>query len=308
MRFFRLVFAILLGLAVGHLARASNAADAPHVHVQLIASEDGATAPGQFLAGLHFKLESGWHVYWMNPGDAGQPPKMVWTLPSGVTAGPLQFPAPKRLPLGPLMDFGYEDQVLFPLTLTIDSSNKPGSTIHLAGKASWLVCRETCIPGKANLDLDVPVISGSPAASASTPLFQQFLAKLPKPMPINGKLGFAQTADGYRLTAITGRRETEAQFFPADPDLIANAAPQDVTPTSKGLTLGLKKDPNAPPAKPTTLRGLLELSGGRAYEIAASSGSPVSVETAAKAESSAAPAPTSAQASNALSAPRIGRK
>src|SRR5580692_9503205 len=123
MRVYRLIFAILLALAAGTPALcASDSADAQHVHVQLMTAANGVAAPGQVLAGLYFKLENGWHVYWMNPGDAGQPPKINWTLPSGVTAGPMQFPAPKRLPLGPLMDFGYEDEVLFPFTLTADSN------------------------------------------------------------------------------------------------------------------------------------------------------------------------------------------
>ena len=76
--------------------------------------------------GLYFKLEPGWHVYWKNAGDAGEPPHIHWTLPAGVTAGPLQFPAPKRLPLGPLMDFGYEDEVLFPFKLNVANARKAG--------------------------------------------------------------------------------------------------------------------------------------------------------------------------------------
>ena len=87
------------------------------MHVQLIVP-DSASVPGDANnVGLYFKLEPGWHVYWKNPGDAGEPPHIKWTLPQGVTAGPLQFPIPKRLPLGPLMDFGYEDEVLFPIQL-----------------------------------------------------------------------------------------------------------------------------------------------------------------------------------------------
>ncbi len=66
-------------------------------------------------AGLYFKLEPGWHIYWKNAGDSGEPPHIKWTLPEGITASALEFPAPKRLPLGPLMDFGYENEVLFPL-------------------------------------------------------------------------------------------------------------------------------------------------------------------------------------------------
>jgi len=296
MRVWRLIFAIVLVLAAGLPARAaSDAADAPHVHVQLMTAANGIAAPGKVDAGLYFKLENGWHVYWLNPGDAGQAPKIVWTLPAGLAAGPMQFPAPKRLPLGPLMDFGYEDQVVFPFTLNADSTVNTGSVVHLAGKVSWLVCRETCIPGKANLELDLPVSSNAPANAANAALISKFTALLPKPMPDGSKLGFVTTADGYRLTANTGQRETEAQFFPADGDIILNAAPQTVTPTAKGLTLDLKKDPNAPPAKPAQLRGLLELSGGRAYAIIAPSGPPVAAKALADNQALQAPAQISAQ-------------
>jgi thiol:disulfide interchange protein len=306
MRVYRLIFAILLALAAGTPALcASDSADAQHVHVQLMTAANGVAAPGQVLAGLYFKLENGWHVYWMNPGDAGQPPKINWTLPSGVTAGPLKFPAPKRLPLGPLMDFGYENEVLFPLTLTADSNVKPGSIAHLAGKVSWLVCRETCIPEKANLDLDLPVVGSAAAAAvniANAALIDKFTALLPKPMAAGSKVGFVAAADGYRLTAITGQSETEAQFFPADHDLIANAAPQALTPTAKGLTLELKKDANAPnaSAKPIQLRGLLELSGGRAFEISAQAGPPVAVKAPSE-DQSAASEPSSPPPSSAAS-------
>jgi len=84
-------------------SRCFNSADAPHVRVQLVVSEENLI-PGtkdENNAGLYFKLEAGWHIYWMNPGDAGEPPHVQWTLPVGITAGPLRFPAPKRLPLGP---------------------------------------------------------------------------------------------------------------------------------------------------------------------------------------------------------------
>jgi thiol:disulfide interchange protein len=296
MRFCRLIFAILLVLAAGRPALyASDSADAPHLHVQLITA---ANAPGIVPAGLYFKLENGWHVYWMNPGDAGQPPKINWTLPNGVTAGPMQFPAPKRLPLGPLMDFGYEDEVLFPFTLTADSSLQPGSMAHIVAKVSWLVCRETCIPGKASLDLDLPVAKNPPASSANAALISKFTALLPKPMPIGSKLGYGATTDGYRLTVITGQRETKAEFFPADADVIANAAPQVVKATSQGFTLDLKKDPNVA-AKSTQLRGLLELSGGRAYEFAAMPGAPSPVQPLPADQTSPASAPASSQPASA---------
>ena len=62
------------------------------------------------------------------------------------------------------MDFGYENEVLFPFTLTADSSAVTGpATLH--AHVSWLVCREVCIPGKADLEVTRTVTSG-PGASA----------------------------------------------------------------------------------------------------------------------------------------------
>src|SRR3569833_1760696 len=105
MRFRRTIIALAVALTASlPLFAASSSADLPHVHVQLI-MPNAQLHPGANNAGLYFKLESGWHVYWKNPGDAGEPPRIKWTLPQGITAGAIQYPIPKRLPLGPLMDF-----------------------------------------------------------------------------------------------------------------------------------------------------------------------------------------------------------
>src|SRR6516162_8056727 len=135
----RLIAALLLLLAAGLPVRAvSSSADAQHLHVQLVVPEPALVRGESAPAGLYFKLEPGWHVYWKNAGDSGEPPRIKWTLPDGVTAGPMQFPAPTRLPLGPLMDFGYEDEVLFPFEVKVAPDTKSGpATLH--AKVDWLV-------------------------------------------------------------------------------------------------------------------------------------------------------------------------
>jgi len=241
-------------------------------------------------AGLYFKLEQGWHVYWKNAGDSGEPPHIKWTLPQGIAAGPLQFPAPQRLPLGPLMDFGYENEVLFPFSFTANTSAKSGpATLH--AHVDWLVCREVCIPGKADLEAtrtvaDVPGTPVEPDAS----LFARLGNRLPASLPAGTKLGFVSTPAGFKLTLETGQRETQAIFFPADQDILDNPASQTATPTAKGLTLDLKKDANLANA-PDQLRGVLELSGGRAYDIAAPQGKPVAVPATANIEHAEEPVP-----------------
>ena len=290
MRLSRLIFVLLAVLGVGLPAQAQPSApynnpkdtkagfDTDHVRVELLVPGSDLYSSDELNdAGLHFKLEPGWHIYWKNPGDAGLPPHIQWTLPRGITAGPIQFPAPKRLPLGPLMDYGYENEVLFPLKLHVVNSVKGGPVVLLV-KADWLVCRGSCIPGKAELEVQRNVYVGlyeiptRKDISLSQRFFQgdksRSLPAIPKQLPANANTVFLPTREGFRLSVETGQRETEATFFPEDQDILDNPAPQKLTPTANGLILDLKKDAGLA-ANPAKLRGVLELSGGRAYEIVA---------------------------------------
>jgi thiol:disulfide interchange protein len=252
---------------------ASNSADALHLHVQIIAPAAQLSPGASSEAGLYFKLDPGWHVYWQNAGDSGEPPHIQWTLPDGITAGPLQFPAPQRLPLGPLMDFGYENEVLFPFNLDVASTAKPGP-VALHAKVAWLVCREVCIPGKAELEVDRVIAAAGAQVAEVAPdkeIYDRLVGRLPQPLPANDSAVFQPTATGFRLAVSTGQRETQAVFFPEDQNIVDNPAPQNLTPTKTGFFLDLKKDANLT-ANPAKLNGVVELSGGRNYEIAATPG------------------------------------
>jgi thiol:disulfide interchange protein DsbD len=276
-----LVFSSVVALAMLAAAlparAASSSADALHVHVQLVVPQSTFYPGGPNSAGLYFKLEPGWHVYWSNAGDSGEPPRMNWNLPAGITASPLEFPAPKRLPLGPLMDFGYEDEVLFPFSFDVAKTATPGAAV-LDAKVSWLVCREVCIPGKAELGMRVLLAASAPASattsSADETLWKRGIESLPTQLPSQDKALFQPTATGFRLGVTTGRRETDAVFFPEDQNLIDNPSPQKVSPTKDGLVLELKKDANLT-SNPAQLKGVLELRGGRNYELTALQGTVV---------------------------------
>jgi len=267
----RFIIGLILLCWLGVPARAdSSSADRPHVHVALVVVPQALNRGEAAEAGLYFKIDPGWHVYWKNPGDAGEPPHINWTLPEGVTAGPLQYPAPKRLPLGPLMDYGYEDEVLFPFALNVAQTAKPGQAV-LHAKVDWLVCSSSCIPGKAELEISRNLLDhpGKPVSLASDwALFERFIGRVPKPPPARVKVAFQPTKEGFRLSVDTGKRENEASFFPADQDVVDNPAPQKFTASAQGFTLDLKKDGNLT-ANPAQLRGVVELSGRRAYEIVA---------------------------------------
>lgn len=272
MRRILFIFGIAFALAAALPAHAASSADAEHLHVQLVAPNQVLPFSQPVNAGLYFKLEPGWHVYWQNAGDSGEPPKISWTLPAGITAGPMQFPAPRRLPLGPLMDFGYENEVLFPFTLTASPQAKIGQTT-LRAHVRWLVCRAVCIPGKADLDISRTVggIASGTLVEPDAGIFQRLGGNLPKTLPAADQSIFQPTATGFRLQVNTGQPEKQAAFFPADQEIIDNPSPQRVTPTASGFILDLKKDANLT-AAPAQLNGVIELSGGRNYQIAAAPG------------------------------------
>jgi thiol:disulfide interchange protein/DsbC/DsbD-like thiol-disulfide interchange protein len=298
MRLFRSAFVLLLLLPGLPMLAASSTADAPHVHVELLVPGDKLYRSNQLNdAGVYFKLEQGWHIYWKNAGDAGQPPHIRWMLPNGITASPMQFPAPRRLPLGSLMDFGYEDEVLFPLKLRVANSIKSGP-VPLRATVDWLVCQRSCIPGKAELEVQRNVGAGSyHPPYKPDPLFQRFLDRVPRPLPAKFKLVFQATSQGFRLAVETGQQESSATFFPDGPQILDNFAPQRLTPTAKGLILDLKKDAGLS-ADPTRLSGVLELSGERAFELTALPGNVPAPQPSVSATMPTASKPASSTAQN----------
>jgi thiol:disulfide interchange protein len=271
LRQYFLLFCTILTAVFASAAPVTGPVRAQHLTVELLPL-NGSIQPGSTeLAGLHFTLDKGWHVYWVNAGDSGEPPSVKWNLPAGITAGAMQFPAPRRLPLGPLMDFGYEDEVLFPITLSAASTLKAPSTVELPAHVDWLVCREVCIPGKADLLLPLQV-----TAQKTTPdpgrqaLFDRFHSLLPQPLPSSAKAVFATDPNGFAL-ALTGHPATTAEFFPLDQSQIVNAAPQPVRGVNDGVVISLKKDENFR-TQLAQLNGVLLLGDGAAYEIHAPPG------------------------------------
>ncbi len=241
-------------------------AKSQHLTVQLLSASQ-TIAPGETLqAGLAFTLDPHWHVYWLNAGDAGEPPKITWTLPAGITAGALQFPIPQRLPNDIFMDFGYENSVTFPILFTTTKSLKPG-TIHLDAKVSWLVCARVCIPGKAHLGLNLTVVPGA-APTQPTGQLAEAIQLLPQPPPTGTKLTVMGGKSDFVLTLITGHRETTAEFYPLDQDQIVNAASQTVEPLPNGVRLRVQRDPGLTKL-PANLHGLIKLSSTKAYDLTA---------------------------------------
>jgi thiol:disulfide interchange protein DsbD len=271
----------ICGMAAGGMARAQIAVvgdggpgpvKARHLTAEMVSLGPAIAAGGTQTVGLVLTLEDHWHVYWVNPGDSGEPPKITWTLPAGITAGPMQFPIPKQLPLGPLMDFGYEDHVAFPLTISAASTVKPGP-VHLDAQVSWLVCAEVCLPGKAHLGIDLNVQPGAPGPGQEPVVgaLGEALTLLPKPLPAGMKFLARGDAQQFELTLAGGQKLEKAEFYPfvqGKTDVIANAAAQKVAAQSDGVRLYVQRSPDLA-ALPATLDGVVKLSDAVAYTVSA---------------------------------------
>lgn len=241
----------------------------PHGTVDLIAEQASLQPSLPFWVGLHFRLEPGWHIYWTNPGDSGEPPRVKWNLPAGFQAGPLKWPLPRRIEDHTLIDYGYQNEVLIPAEIMPPASLPERPDVQLQATVNWLVCREACIPARANLELVLPTQKGTAGqASPMHSLFAKARADLPRPPPPSWKIRASLDNQNFVLNVETGKRETNATFFPLDPNQIENAAPQKASSLPRGIRIELRKSDQLLKSPPS-LAGVLVLGAGQGYTIEA---------------------------------------
>jgi len=151
-------------------AAGSSVVSTPQVRAELVAHAPEGVGPGKPLQlGLQFTHRPDWHTYWKNPGDSGLPTQLQWQLPAGLDAGEIAWPVPKKIPIGHLANYGYEGTVLLPVPVTVSPAFNPGplaKEVTLRLKASWLVCRQECIPEDGEFTLQLP-IEGTTALHAA---------------------------------------------------------------------------------------------------------------------------------------------
>jgi thiol:disulfide interchange protein len=160
------------------LCLAALTARAAHTHVQLLLSANPVKPGDTIWAGVDMKMDAGWHTYWKNSGAAGLPTKIEWQLPPGITAGEIQWPLPEKLPPAEVTTYGYENEVmlLVPLTLTANLSAGP---IDLKANVSWLECEQQCVPGSTNVEATLNVGSET-KTSVEDAMIDLWKQKVPK--------------------------------------------------------------------------------------------------------------------------------
>jgi thiol:disulfide interchange protein DsbD len=240
---------------------------AKHSQVELLAQEAGAQPGKTILLGVHFVLEPSWHIYWINPGDSGQPPSFKWQLPEGFTAGDIEWPRPERMQSSPqLADYGYHDQTLLMVPVHVPPQWR-GQMAEVGLDAKWLICREICIPDRVQLHLSLPAASTSVTRRDSADLFAGAIHRVPKPLPPGWKAAAVSRKDDFVLSVQMPKHTAHAGFFPLVPAQVDNAAPQRVEPKTNGVTIVLRKSDLLVKPVPV-LRGVLVL-GEDAFQIEA---------------------------------------
>jgi thiol:disulfide interchange protein DsbD len=239
--------------AVTWLASVAGAVAAPgpqdlKVRTELV-GEVGSVEPGAtFWLGLHQRIAPGWHTYWINPGDSGEPATVAWTLPPGFVAGPIVWPHPERIPTGSLMSYGYTGEVVLLVPVTAPRGLDPGTRVTLGGRASWLVCEKICIPEEAAVELALPVGS-APSEPAGAALIRTARRAVPVPSPWPVSFSLAPDSVSLRIAAagFAAERVDDVWFYPSRGGVIDHAAPQDARIGADGLTLRVRRGPGSEP-------------------------------------------------------------
>jgi DsbC/DsbD-like thiol-disulfide interchange protein/cytochrome c biogenesis protein CcdA len=233
----------------------------PQVRAELVAHAPEGIVPGKPLQlGLKIEHQPHWHTYWKNPGDSGLPTRLEWTLPAGVAAGEIEWPAPRRLPIGPLMNYGYEGTLLLPVTVRVPAGFA-GQALDVRLRADWLVCKDVCIPEGGDFALSVPTQA---ATALHAGLFADARAALPR--AVAGAQARAEVQDGALVVRVAGLpsdwQGRAIDVFAETAGVLANAARPETRWDGTAWQARVPLDP-ARSAGPETLP-LVLTSAGRA--------------------------------------------
>ena len=250
----------LLALLVGDALALESAAVVSTRSVVTLVSAQSAVVAGQPVSlALRFRLSPGWHIYWQNPGDAGQAPQVELHAPAGTTVTDINWPVPRRHVDGTITTFIHEGEVLLPFSLTLPAGTD--AAVPVAARANWLVCRDICIPEEGTFRLTLPTGEARPSEQAV--LFDLAQDAGPKKSP------WAATVDAQARLLLTGDGASEVReafFVPASRGVVESGAEQVFARSDRAFELQLRPGSDFDPAR--QLDGVLLLRDGQGVERA----------------------------------------
>lgn len=206
-----------------------------NVSVQVFSDREAITPGEEFEVAVVLTPDKEWHVYWRSPGGmAGLPTEITWKVPTGFHVGRVQFPIPKIKYDKILKEDAYvlAGESIFPVTIRVPESVKPGEKVSLTVNVSYLACKQECIPGEVELSLTLPVAArGTAVKPANEALFKRARRAMPEPLSaakhvrIDHRLDREQVRPGESFTAalvldiaprhhMQSRKPSQEEFIP----------------------------------------------------------------------------------------------
>ncbi|MGZ0079508.1 protein-disulfide reductase DsbD family protein [Methylomonas sp. YC3] len=273
------IYRVILGIILVLGMPCTQASPGPEaatgqVRASLIASHTAVHPGDEILIGVHQQIIPHWHTYWKNPGDSGLPTKIQYQLPAGWSVGEIQWPAPSKIVLGPVVNYGYHDAVTLLSPLRVAEDAKPGTEWPISAKVKWLVCEEACIPQVVELAIQLPVVAKEVAVGPTHPLITAAQNSLPAVLPWQASL--LEGPAGTLRLHLTGEKlpapdQHALAFYPDQWGPISHAGEQITSLADDGLDIRLPSG-DQPLSPEQTLTGVLTVASGdalRAYQISA---------------------------------------
>ena len=233
--------------------------------VQLVAENDAIVPGSTFDIAVHLDLVEHWHIYWTNPGASGLAPQFDWKLPEGFETGNIKWPVPERIEMAGLINYGYEDEATLLIPMTAPEDLVPGTEITLAADLFFLICKDLCLPGNAELELILPV-AGAAEPGSNAALFEAARASRPElssDWSVTGRID-----DGILVLTVVGEDVPGDIYFYAESEGVVDPSAEQVLsyPASDRAELRLSADAVFLGDPLDSIDGLLE-SGGSAWSV-----------------------------------------
>ncbi|MGB6220706.1 protein-disulfide reductase DsbD family protein [Haloferula sp.] len=258
------LFVSIFSLSLISVSYAQFSTDGPPVVEAELISEQATIAPGQeFEVALVLKHAPHWHTYYVNPGLAGFPPEIEWTLPEGFTAGEIEYPTPVLGEFAGAPFYGYEGETWFLTRLVAPTDLAEGTSVEIKAEASWLACEEQCVPGDAELVITLktgPEAVADPNAAAG---FVEARVDLPK-VPTSWSISASPAGSNIVLDLAPNdgavAELNDVHFFSSN-SIEDSSQPQVLSKTDTGYRLSFPRNPETDPA-PTEVVGILKSASG----------------------------------------------
>jgi len=239
-RWIKVFAALIVATLVPGAAHAEVTAQTEYTTTEIMPEATGVAPGGILWFAIRQTVRENWHVFWVNPGDAGIPLNLQWEMPNGFEAGEILYPAPEFIPVGPLASYAHEGAPVFLVPVTAPQDAHIGETLDVAIDAAWQVCEQICVPEEARFEFALPVVAAPETIDETQAVFEQARAALPGEH--DGEAAFTRAGNRFELTVQSWRHETarDVFFFPAVEGLTTPAAEQTAFLTDGVLTISME--------------------------------------------------------------------